>query len=251
MRKGPRVIIINEILAKRFFAHRSPLGALICRDTKFKMEEAFEVVGVVKDAKYFGVREAAESMIYFPVWRDGAGGRTLCIRTTGRPENVAAAARREASLLDASIPVLQTLTLSDQFDNSIAQERMLTTLGGFFGALALLLAAIGLYGVMAHAVTRRVREIGIRMALGARANEVRWLILRETLLMVGIGAIIGIPAALGLTRLLESFLFGLTPQDPLSIALSTFVLLAITGLAGYIPARRATRVDPMIALRYE
>jgi ABC-type antimicrobial peptide transport system permease subunit len=159
--------------------------------------------------------------------------------------------RRDVAGLDAAIPVVQTLTMADQYDNEIAQERMLTTLGGFFGALALLLAAVGLYGVMAHAVARRVREIGIRMALGARASEVLWLILRETLAMVGIGALIGIPAALGLTRLLGSFLYGLTPQDPLSIAASTAILLAITGLAGYIPARRATTVDPMIALHYE
>jgi predicted permease len=249
--KGPRVVIINETMAKRFFSRQSPLGARLCRDDKFKMEESYEIVGVVKDAKYFGVREATESMIYVPVWRDGSGGRTLCLRTTGRPERLVAAVRREAAALDPAIPVLQTLTLADQFDNNIAQERMLTTLGGFFGALALLLAALGLYGVMAHAVTRRVREIGIRMALGARAPEVRWMILRETLLMVSIGALIGIPAALALTRMLASFLYGLTPQDPLSIAASTAILLAITALAGYIPARRATRVDPMIALRYE
>ncbi len=249
--KGPRVAIINETMAKRFFPRTSPLGARLCRDEKFKMEESYEIVGVVKDAKYFGVREATESMIYLPVWRDGSGGRTLCVRTTGRPERVVAAVRRETAQLDSAIPVLQTLTLADQFDNNIAQERMLTTLGGFFGALALLLAAVGLYGVMAHAVARRVREIGIRMALGARAGEVHWLILRETVLMVGIGAVIGIPAALSLTRLLASFLYGLTPQDPLSIAISTAILLAITALAGYIPARRATRIDPMIALRYE
>jgi predicted permease len=249
--KGPRVVIINETMAKRFFSRQSPLGARLCRDDKFKMEESYEIVGVVKDAKYFGVREATESMIYVPVWRDGSGGRTLCLRTTGRPERLVAAVRREAAALDPAIPVLQTLTLADQFDNNIAQERMLTTLGGFFGALALLLAALGLYGVMAHAVARRVREIGIRMALGARAPEVRWMILRETLLMVAVGALIGIPTALALTRMLASFLYGLTPQDPLSIVASTAILLAITALAGYIPARRATRVDPMIALRYE
>ena len=249
--KGPRVVIINETMAKRFFAHQSPLGARLCRDEKFKMEESYEIVGVVKDAKYFGVREATESMIYVPVWRDGSGGKTLCVRTTGRPERVVRAVRRDVAGLDAAIPVVQTLTMADQYDNEIAQERMLTTLGGFFGGLALLLAAVGLYGVMAHAVARRVREIGIRMALGARSGEVLWLILRETVIMVGIGALIGIPAALALTRLLASFLYGLTPQDPLSIAASTAILLAITALAGYIPARRATTVDPMIALRYE
>ena len=205
------------------------------------MEESYEIIGVVKDAKYFGVREATESLVYVPAWRDGAGGKTLCLRTTGRPERVVASVRREVAALDRAIPVLQTLTMADQFDNDIAQERMLTTLGGFFGGLALLLAA----------VARRRKEIGIRMALGARSGEVLWLILRETVIMVGIGALIGIPAALALTRLLASFLYGLTPQDPLSIAVSTAILLAITALAGYIPARRATAVDPMIALRYE
>jgi ABC-type antimicrobial peptide transport system permease subunit len=128
---------------------------------------------------------------------------------------------------------------------------MVTTLCGFFGTLAVLLAAIGLYGVMAHSVTRRYREIGIRMALGAERTSVLWLVLRETLLMIGIGAIIGLPAAFALTRLVKSFLYGLTPQDPLSIGLATAGLIAVTALAGYIPARRATKIDPMVALRYD
>ena len=160
-------------------------------------------------------------------WRDGAGGRTLCLRTTGRSHRVIGAIRREAAGLDPAIPIVQTLTLADQFDNGIAQERMLTTLCGFFGILAVLLAAIGLYGVMAHAVARRVREIGIRMALGARAGEVLWLIFRET-------------ASWSPRRRhrpprrplhhapRRTFLFGLTPQDPLTIAASTVVLLAVT-----------------------
>jgi ABC-type antimicrobial peptide transport system permease subunit len=215
------------------------------------MEEAYEIVGVVKDAMYFGVRKAAEPMLYIPVWRDGSGSRTLLVRTAGDPESIIGAIRREAASLDPAIPVLQTLTMSEQFDNSIAQERMLTTLCGFFGGLALMLAAVGLYGVMAQSVTRRVREIGIRMALGAQGGEVLWLVLREVTWMVGIGAVIGLPVASALTRLVTTYLYGLTPQDPLSIAGSVVVLLAITAIAGLIPARRATRVDPMIALRYE
>jgi predicted permease len=248
---GPRVIIVNESFAKKFFAGRPPLGAHVCRDDKFKMEEAYEIIGVVKDVRYFGVREATEPMIYVAVWRDGASARQLLVRTAAEPERIISAIRREAASLDSAIPVLQSLTMSEQFDNNISQERMLTTLCGFFGALALLLAAVGLYGVMAQSVARRVREIGIRMALGAERGEVLWLVLREATIMVGLGALVGLPAAFGLTRLLTTYLFGLTPQDPLSIGGSVLVLLAVTALAGFIPALRATRVDPMVALRYE
>ncbi len=248
---GPHVLIVNESFAKKFFGNRSPLGARVTRDSKFKMEGSYEIVGVVKDAKYFGLREATEPMVYIPVWRDGAGARSLVVRSAVDPERLIGALRQEAAELDPSIPILQTLTMTEQYDNNIAQERILTTLCGFFGALALLLSAVGLYGVMAHSVTRRIREIGIRMALGAQGGEVLWLILREVTWMVGIGAVVGLPVAFALTRLLTTYLYGLTPQDPLSIAGSVVLLLAITAVAGLVPARRATRVDPMIALRYE
>jgi predicted lysophospholipase L1 biosynthesis ABC-type transport system permease subunit len=243
---------VNESFVKRFLGRRPALGVRVTRnDTKFKAEGAYEIVGVVKDAMYFGVRKATEPMVYVPAWRDSAGGRMLLARTVGDPERIVSAIRREAAELDPAVPVRETLTMSEQFDNNIVAERMLTTLCSFFGALALLLAAVGLYGVMAQSVARRVREIGIRMALGAQGGEVLWLVLREVAIMVAIGALIGLPAAFALTRLLTTYLFGLTPQDPLSIAGSVVVLLAITALAGFIPARRATRVDPMIALRYE
>ncbi len=248
---GPRVVIVNESFAKKFFPNRQVVGARMCRGDKFKMDESYEIIAVVKDARYFSVREAVEPMVYFPTWRNGAGMLELLVRTTAEPERIAGAIRREAAALDPAIPVLQTLTMSEQFDNNISRERLLTTLCGFFGALALLLAAVGLYGVMVQSVTRRVREIGIRMALGAQGPEVLWLILREVTVMVGIGALIGLPLALGLTRLVRTYLFGLTPQDPASIAGSVLVLLSVTALSGLIPARRATRVDPMIALRFE
>jgi predicted permease len=228
-----------------------PPPVAIVKDEKFDMAKSFEIVGIVKNSNYFDIRKPVEPMIYVPIWRFGANGATVCIRTSGRPELTASAVRREMANVDAAIPILQTTTLEDQFDNTISQERTVTTLCGFFGSLAVLLAAMGLYGVMAYSVTRRYREIGIRMALGAQPGRVLWLVLRDTAWTIGIGALIGLPVAFALTRLVESFLYGLTPQDPLSIALATIGLIAVTGVAGYLPARRATHVDPLIALRYE
>jgi predicted permease len=245
------VAIINETAANKYFAHQNPIGRHFTHGDKFDAAKAFEIVGVVKNSNYFDIRKSVDPMVYIPAWRLRAGGNTLCVRTTGDPERLVNSIRREVAAIDGSVPVLQTFTLEQQFDNTIAQERTVTTLCGFFGSLAVLLAAIGLYGVMAHSVTRRYREIGIRMALGAERGVVMWMVLRETLWMIAIGAAIGLPAALATTRLVQSFLYGLTPQDPLSIALATIGLAMVTGLAGYIPALRATRVDPMVALRYE
>ena len=245
------VAIVNQAMARKYFPHQNAVGKHFSRGDKFNLANSFEIIGVVKDANYFNIREAVETMIYVPVWRLSANAVTLCVRANGSPEVLPNAIRQEVAGLDRAIPVLQTLTLEDQFDNTISQERTVTSLSSFFGGLAVLLAALGLYGVMAHSVTRRYREIGIRMALGAKSGTVLWLVLRDTAWMIGIGALIGLPAAFALTRLVQSFLYGLTPQDPLSIVLATVGLILVTGLAGYIPARRATLVDPMIALRYE
>jgi predicted permease len=247
----PPVAIINEAAANQYFAHQNPIGRHFTRGKTFDMANSFEIVGVVKNSNYFDLRKAVEPMVYLPAWRLRAGSNTLCVRTTADSETLASAIRHEVSMLDAAVPVLQTFTLEQQFDNNISQERTVTTLCGFFGLLAVLLAAVGLYGVMAHSVTRRYREIGIRMALGAERSVVMWMVLRETAWMIAIGALIGLPAAFATTRLVESFLYGLTPQDPLAIGLATVGLAFVTGVAGYIPALRATRVDPMVALRYE
>ena len=161
------------------------------------------------------------------------------------------AVRREVAALDGAIPVLGARTIAAEIDNNVMQEKIVATLSSFFGLLALVLASVGLYGVMAHAVARRTREIGIRMALGAQAGSVLWLVLRDALLMVGVGSAAGIPAALGLSRFAGSILYGITPADPASFALATAVLLGVAALASLLPAQRATRIDPIAALRYE
>ena len=250
---GPRrVAIINETMAKRFFGRDNPLGRrLSINGTVFKMEDSYEIVGVVKDVRYFGLREPVESMIYTPVWRQGSSERSLCIRTASDPSGLIAAVRRQVRNLDSGVAVVNSMSMEQQFDNNLAQERIVATLCSFFGGLALLLSAVGLYGIMAHAVTRRTREIGIRMALGARRSNVLWLVLRDAILLVFAGAIIGVPLAFAATRFIESFLYGLTAHDPAIIVSAAAILSLVTVMASYLPARRATQVDPMTALRYE
>jgi ABC-type antimicrobial peptide transport system permease subunit len=175
----------------------------------------------------------------------------LCVRVTGDAGALVAAIRNEVHILDPNLPVFDIKTFADHINESISRERLITLLSSFFGLIALLLAALGLYGVMANAVARRTREIGVRMALGAQAHNVLWLVLRETLFLVAIGIAIGSTVALAATRLIKGFLFGLSANDPLTIALAVSLMLAVAALAAYLPARRATKVDPMMVLRLE
>jgi predicted permease len=246
-----KVAIVNQAMAKKFFANENPLGKRFSTGDKFKMEDSVEIVGVVRDTHYFGLREAVESMIYFPNWRQGAGDRMLCLRSTADPKQLIEGVRRQVRNLDSAIPVVNAITMNDQVNNNISQERLIATLCTFFGGLALLLAAVGLYGLMAHTATRRTREIGIRMALGAQRTNVLWMILRDGILLVVLGAVVGIPAAFGVTRFVSSFLYGLTARDPATMALATGLLVLVTIIASLLPARRASKVDPMVALRYE
>jgi len=247
----PRVAIINHSMARRFWPTESAIGKRFTLSEKFKLEEAFDVVGVVEDARYFGLREATESMIYIPVWRQGADGRTLCVRTARDPNRTIEAVRRKVQELDNGVPVIEARSMQEQMDDDLLQERLVATLSGFFGVLALLLASVGLYGVIAYAVTRRTREIGIRMALGAQRGQVIGIVLRDALVMVLTGSVVGVCAALALTRLASSLLYGMTPRDPATFVLATSVLVALTVIASYIPGHRAGNVDPMVALRDE
>jgi ABC-type antimicrobial peptide transport system permease subunit len=164
---------------------------------------------------------------------------------------MASSIREAVREVDNNLPLFDVKSQSQQADESLAQERLFATLSSFFGVLALLLACIGLYGVMSYGVARRTNEIGIRMALGATAPRVTRMVMRETMLVVVIGVAIGLGAAFGATRLVGAMLFGLAPTDPITISLAVVLMLVVAALAGYLPARRAAKVDPMIALRYE
>jgi len=245
---SPKVLIINESLTRYFFGAENPLGKRISLESY----KDLEIVGVVADARYRNLKDPAPQTAYIPYSQYGTTNqRTLCIRGAGDPNALIAAVRKEVNSLDANLPVFNIKTFADQIDESVSRERLVALLSSFFGLFALLLASLGLYGVMSYAVARRTREMGIRLALGASAGSVRWLVLREALLVLVAGIAIGLPASLGAARLAEGLLFGLTPTDPLTIVLATLLMTAIATLAAYLPARRASRLDPMVALRYE
>jgi putative ABC transport system permease protein len=247
-RQSQRVAVINESMARRFFGNENPVGR------RFSVRTGeIEIVGVAKDVKYRSFRDPGRPMFYQPFRQanTGRGQMTLVARITGDPAPIAAAMQREARALDPAMPMFTAETLNAQLDASLAQERLVATLSGLFGLLALALACIGLYGVMAFDVARRTREIGVRMALGASAGRVAQLVLRETMWLVGIGVVFGLGAALAATRWVKSLLYGLQPHDPLTIGLAVLTLMIVAAIAGYLPARRASRVDPMVALRHD
>jgi predicted permease len=242
------VAVISESVALDLFPGRSALGSRITIGGA-----SMEIVGVAGDTRYQSLREAAQPMVYRPYlqMRDTWEGLSFGIRTTNAPETIVSLVRRELHNAAPDVPVFTLSTLEKQVDASLVQERMVATLSVWFGAFALLLASIGLYGRLAYAMVERTREIGIRMALGAGRSAVMWNILREVMTLVFCGLAVGLPLALAAARAIRSLLFGLTPFDPSTISVVAVTILGVAALAGYIPARRATRVDPMVALRYE
>src|SRR5262249_36789779 len=210
-----------------------------------------EIVGVVRDAKYNSLRAETKPMFYMSIQQLPQTLSTLEVRTR-EPIAALSGPIRDALLgVTKDIMILRVVSLSSQVDQTLAGERLITTLCVFFGGLALLLASIGLYGVLSYAVAQRTHEIGVRMALGATGRNVLWLVLRQSLTVVLAGVVIGLPLALLSTRLLGSYLYGLSPTDPAAITLATLLLILVALLACYLPARRATQVDPMFALRHE
>jgi predicted permease len=249
-----RVAIISQTLAGYYFAGRDPIGRHVTLDTVTGVREprTYEIVGVVPDANYSEIRESARRTMYLPAFHDGlVDAQTFLIRTAIDPQGLAGDVRRVVRSMAQAIAVARITTLNDQIDASILPERLIATLSGFFGALGSLLVAIGIYGLLAYTVTRRINEIGIRMALGATQSAVSRLVLGEALGMTGAGLIIGVPVAYWGQRFAASLMENLPAMGAFPTLFGAVTMVAITLVAAYIPARRAAHVDPMEALRHE
>jgi predicted permease len=249
---APKVGIVNEKFVKRYFGDSNPLGRHIGMGIDPGIKTDIQIVGVVGDTKYENMRDEIPYELYLPSVQKGfANGGTVYVRAQGDPTGVFNTLRAAVTGVDASVPMYDVRTVGDEMEISLLTERLLATLSSVFGCLATLLAALGLYGVMAFMVVRRTREIGIRMALGARQASVVWMVLRETLTLAGIGVAVGLAGAYGLTRLIQTQLFGIEPTDQGTLIGASLGIAAVTTLAGFIPAKRATGIDPMVALRWE
>jgi macrolide transport system ATP-binding/permease protein len=245
---APRVAVINETFARRIWPNENPIGKIF-RWKKRGGDDPIEVIGVTRDAKSHSLFDEAALAAYFPLAQQYNGVMTLHVRTTARPESVLAAVQQSIRALDAKLPITYIKTLDQYRGDALFTKRLQAALIGGFGLLALALASFGLYGVLALDVAGRTREIGIRMALGAQTGAVLKLIVGQGLKLVLLGMALGLAGALGLTRLLRALLFGVSATDPLTFTFTTLVLAAVALLACWIPARRAAKVDPMIALR--
>jgi len=249
---APRVAVVNETLVKCYFGDGDPVGQRIGWD---RTNVDMEIIGVAKDAKYDSLRVETAATVYHPFRQADIQHMHFEVRTAGDPKALIADVRRALASLDRNIPLYDVKTQTEQIDELLMQERLFAKLASFFGLLALVLACMGLYGVLSYAVVRRTSEIGIRMALGARRRNILAMVLRETLLMVAIGLALGIPASFAATHfaasVISDLLYGLKANDATSVVIACAALVAVSGVAGYLPARRASLVDPMVALKYE
>ena len=246
-----RVVVINENFAKTYLKDTNPIGHKLALYGQLDKPN-YTIVGVAADNKYTSVRENPRPMAYIPYTQvEGIANMQIELRTSGSPALVLNEARRIMKEFGSDIPLLQPITQQEQFADSFSDERMFTRLSIFFGLLAALLVATGLYGTMAYRVSRRTAEIGVRMALGAQRGQMLWMVLRESLLICTAGIVVGLPAAIASARLLRSMLFNLTPGDPLTFLAALLIISLVTLIAAAVPARRASSVDPIVALRYE
>jgi len=242
---SPEVVIVNEVLARRYFG-----GNAVGKRLRFGSKEPFrEIVGVARNAKYRNLREEPLPFIYTPLAQEPQSGMTLMVRTGGDPGALVGAVRSEVHALNKDVPLFEVQTMTDRIAGELAADRVVAVLLSVFGVGALLLATIGIYGVVAFAVAQRTHEIGIRIALGADRPDILKLILGQGMVLITIGAGAGLALALTATQLLKSLLFGVSATDPLTFVSVVSVLIGVALLACYVPARRAMRVDPVRVLR--
>lgn len=246
--KAPKAVVLNETAARRIFGAGDVVGQ---RFRPFGTD--VDVVGVARDAKYDSGRKPVVATMFLP-YAQTAGilqSMNVAVRTALPPAALIDALRAAVAEVDPDVPVTELTTQAAQIDESLGTEIALSRLLVAFGLFALFLACIGLHGVTAYSVARRTSEIGVRIAFGAQLGDVVWLVLRQVVIITGSGLAVGIHAALALTPLVRSFLYGVEPADPLSLAAAAVIMAAVAGVAGFLPARRASRFDPLIALRYE
>jgi predicted permease len=249
-----KIAVVNKAFVDHYFGNQNPIGHTLSFGDDEDKGEDIEVVGVIGNVKWSDARGEPEATVYRPILQvqdQGAYTASLQVRTDNNPSGLAQTIRQAINQVDDKLPIFGVTTLNEQLQDTLKQDRLIAQLVSFFGALALLLACIGLYGVMAHGVARRTNEIGIRMALGAGGRDIAWMILRETLLLIVVGLALGVPTALFSARLVSSQLFGLNPSDPVTLIGAAVILSVVALLAGFVPARRASRVNPLVALRYE
>jgi len=239
-------VIISETMARRYWPDQEPLGKRIGEPDNWR-----EIVGVVNDVKHFGLDADTPPSMYLPFRQAPTRGMTLVVRTVSSPMGVVPALRRDIWAADNNLAIAQVTTMNELVSSSITQQRFIVLLLGCFALLSLVLAAVGIYGVMSYSVSQRTHEIGIRLALGARSTNVLALVLKSGMALAAIGVAIGVTGALALTRLMSTLLFGVTPKDATTFVGLSLGLLAVAFVACYVPARRATKVDPLVALRYE
>jgi predicted permease len=250
---APRIAIVNETLARKFFPNGDALGKYFrIHADPGTPEPPIQIVGLAKDAKYESLREKAHATAYFPIAQvtEPVDEQVFELRTAMRPSALVPSVEEAVGSVSKAVP-LEFHTLAEQVADSLVQERLLATLSTFFGALALLLAMIGLYGALSYLVAQRQREFGIRMALGAPRDSILRLVMRDVVIVLAAGLTAGAGLALATVGVLQKMLFGLAPHDTFTFIAAIGVLSAVAVVAGYMPARRATRVDPMVALRYE
>ncbi len=248
---APKVAIVNEQFARKFNLGRDAVGKRMGQNTGGQTQLDIEIVGLVQNAKYAGVKQQIPPQFFMPYRQEGPGLSSFYVRGAMEPEKLLSIVRPVVAKIDSNIPVENLRTMDQTINDNIAPDRIVTILSAAFAFVATLLASVGLYGVLAYTVVQRTRELGVRMALGAAPGDVRRMVLRQVGLMTVVGCVAGLAAAIGFGQLAQSLLFEIKGYDPVVLAVSAVLMVLVSIGAGFVPAHRASKLDPMRALRYE